>query len=110
MTKLQIENTAFATQVFTYPYLDPYIKCGNVMRNSRKIDMDTNCLAAGLLCLNSKNRLSFKTKDETTIPSSKVFGYCRIWKCKNTKIYLLMQCKSSLYTTSKDRLSIHKNV
>ena len=79
MTKLQIENTAFATQVFTYPYLDPYIKCGNVMQNSRKIDMDTNCLAARLLCLNSKNRLSFKTKDETTIPSSKAFGYSRIW-------------------------------
>ena len=78
MTKLQIENTAFATQVFTYPYLDLYIKCGNVMQNSRKIDMDTNCLAARLLCLNSKNRLSFKTKDETTIPTSKAFGSTRI--------------------------------
>ena len=83
VTKLQIENTAFATQVFTYPYLDPYIKCGNVMQNSRKIVMDTNCLAAKLLCLNSKNRLSFKTKDETTIPSSKAFGYRRIWESYN---------------------------
>ena len=90
MTKLQIENTAFATQVFTYPYLDPYIKCGNVMQNSRKIDMDTNCLAARLLCLNSKNRLSFKTKDETTIPSSKAFGYSRIWEYKNTAIYYIL--------------------
>ena len=86
MTKLQIENTA----VFTYPYLDPYIKCGNVMQNSRKIDMDTNCLAARLLCLNSKNRLSFKTKDETTIRSSKAFGYSRTWEYKNTAIYLLI--------------------
>ena len=94
MTKLQIENTAFATQVFTYPYLDPYIKCGNVMQNSRKIDMDTNCLAARLLCLNSKNRLIFKTKDETTISSSKAFGYSRIWKYRNTKIYLLIQSTS----------------
>ena len=80
------------------------------MRNSRKNSHGYNCLAARLLCLNSKNRLSFKTKDDTTIPSSKAFEYSRIWEYKNTEIYLLVQCKSSFYTTSKDRLSIHKNV
>ena len=35
MTKLQIENTAFATQVFTYPYLDKMWKCDAKFKKNR---------------------------------------------------------------------------
>ena len=54
--------------------------------------------------------LQYEVRIMIPFPESMIRMISTETKYKNTEIYLLMQCKSSFYTTSKDRLSIHKNV